>query len=113
MSKITFDVTNPGQISDGFHTFDELYSHRIILFISLMKCNKSISWKSRLHDDGSSFDGWFISGMNLKQGTITYHIPERFWDMLSDVETLDVAPKFDGHTSDDVIKRLKQWAETL
>jgi hypothetical protein len=113
MPKITFNIENPGQISDGYHTFDELYAHRILLFISLMKCNKLISWKSKLHNDETGYDGWFIAGMNLFSGNITYHIPDTFWDILSDIPTLDKAPEWDGHTSEEVIKRLNNWAKTL
>jgi hypothetical protein len=113
MAKISFDVLDSGKISDGYHTFEELYAHRIILFITLMKCNKYISWKSKLHNDGNSFDGWFIGGMKLVSGDITYHIPDKFWDMLEDIKTLEKAPEFDGHTSDDVIKRLNSWALAL
>lgn len=113
MAKISFEVKEPGKISDGHHTFDELYAHRIMLFIALMKCNKYISWKSKKHDDDTSFDGWFVAGMKLVSGDITYHIPDKFWDMLEDINTLEKAPHFDGHTSDDVIKRLNAWASAL
>lgn len=113
MAKITIECENPGKISDGFHSFDELYAHRIFLFISLVKLNKQISWRSRKHDDGTSYDGWFICGMDLPSGTITYHIPDKFWNMLDTIETLEVAKKWDGHTSEDVIRRLNNWAITL
>lgn len=113
MAKISFDVADSGKISDGYHTFEELYAHRIMLFISLMKCNKHISWKSKLHSDGTSFDGWFVAGMKLVSGDITYHIPDKFWDVLGDIDTPDRAPHFDSHTSNDVIKRLNSWAITL
>lgn len=109
MGKITIDVPDTGKISDGYHTFDELYAHRILLFVCLLKSYPSISWKSKFHDDGSSFDGWFIAGMMLSSGDITYHIPDRYWDMLEKIKVLDNAPKWDGHTPDDVIKRLSEW----
>ena len=97
-------------ISDTYHSFQELYSHRILLFITLMKCNKSLSWKSKQHSDGTSYEGWFIGGMNLPTGQITYHIDDRFWDMLTDINTLEKAPTYDGHSSDDVLKRLNSWS---
>ena len=40
-----------GQTSDGYHTFDELYDHRIALFCTLLKFVDG--WKSKLHEDGS------------------------------------------------------------
>lgn len=100
-------------VSDGYHTFSELYAHRILLFITLMKCNKIISWKSRLHSDGTKYEGWFIGGMKLPSGDITYHMPNNYWEMLTDIETLEQSPEFDGHTSDDVLKRLNNFAFTL
>lgn len=112
-TKNTLTIKGDIKVSDSYHEFDELYAHRIILFLCLMKSHKDISWKSRLHDDGTSLDGWFIAGMNIPSGTITYHISDNFWNMVDDIKTLEKAPTFDGHTSDDVIRRLNNWAITL
>lgn len=101
------------EVSDTYHTFSELYGHRILLFISTMKSHKDISWKSRLHSDGSSFEGWFVAGMHLPSGDITYHIPEKFWQMLEDITTKEKAPEWDGHTANDVVIRLNNWCMTL
>jgi hypothetical protein len=96
--------------SDGFHTFKELYDHRIALFIALMKSHPTISWCSKVHHDGSSYDGWFIAGMDLPTGQISYHLPMSDWDKLgADFPTLDKAPEWDGHTPADVVKRLTDW----
>lgn len=96
------------EASDSYHTFSEIYAHRIMLFIALMKSYKDISWKSRLHDDGSSYDGWFIGGMNLPSGVITYHIPDSYWSILDDINTIEKS-LYDGHTADDVLKRLNNF----
>ena len=37
-------------ISDGYHTFDELYYHRMILFSIICNQNKDRAWKSKLHE---------------------------------------------------------------
>jgi hypothetical protein len=109
MGKVTIEC-EVGQISDGYHTFDELYAHRCTLFAALMKSHATLSWKSLLHDDGTMYDGWFIAGMNLPSGVITYHLPiDQFWDNLKEINELERAPEWDGHTSDDVIKRLIDW----
>lgn len=101
-----------GQVRDGYHSFDELYEHRILLFIALVTATELRSWRSFKHDDGSSTDGWFIAGLELTTGTITYHLPEKYWDMLQGyAEALDKAPKWDGHTPADVTKRLTKWIE--
>lgn len=99
----------PGEVSDGFHTFDELYEHRCSLFLALIKSSHEPSWVSRKHDDGSSFDGWFIAGMDLPSGTVTYHLPNRMWEMAIDAgaKELSKGKPWDGHTSDDVCKRLQ------
>lgn len=107
-------------VSDGYHTMDELYEHRIQLFITLCKFLKkaqaqdgqigifSQPWRSRRHGDGTIFEGWFIMGINKEPGTqISYHLPDSKWAETDFVETLNNAPVFDGHTSNDVLSRLK------
>jgi hypothetical protein len=65
-------------------------------------------WKSKLHSDGSAYEGWFLLGIDKKPGQqITYHMPLTLWDDLDWIPTLAVAPEFDGHTSDDVLRRLQ------
>lgn len=104
-----------GKISDGYHTFDELYDHRCHLFVALIKCNPEMSWRAEKNDDGTKWDGWFVAGMDLPSGKITYHLPDWMWSMLDQCDdcitfaTLDIAPKWDGHTSQDVVQRLNDW----
>ena len=106
-----------GRISDGYHTFDELYEHRIKLYlalVSLVSDNPDIDivW-SRKHDDGSSFKGWIIVMMTNKanQEQISYHIKEEWIKVLKlmQIQEVELAPKWDGHTSDDVLDRIGQW----
>lgn len=100
------------KISDGYHTFKELYDHRIQLFIALLNRIDpehfgDDAWKSKKHSDGTSWDGWFIAGLFKEKGQqITYHLPIEKWDELR-VPELPQAPEFDGHTPADVIERLK------
>lgn len=106
-------------ISDGYHTFGELYEHRIVIYIALCRilANSDYSgnhhfetnpvWRSRLHSDGSSFDGWFVLGIGYEKGyQITYHLPESKWEACGFAETLNHAPEWDEHTSNDVLTRL-------
>lgn len=108
---------NSSCFCDGYHTFEELYDHRITLFITL--CRVLISdqggehwqpvWRSKLHHDSTSFEGWFIMGINKEKGEqISYHLPLSRWEETDFAETLEVAPEWDGHTSDDVLERLKK-----
>ena len=101
-------------ISDGYHTFGELYEHRITLFILLAKQllnRKSFNlpmWKSRFHDDSIEWAGWFIVGIGEKEGEqISYHLPISKWDECAFIPEKALAPKWDGHTSNDVLQRLK------
>lgn len=99
-----------GSISDGYHTFDELYEHRIVLFIALcrIKAGRAPVWMSALHSDGSFFDGWFVLGLYTEKGQqITYHLPMVKWAEVSQfAQELQTAPEFDGHTPADVLKRI-------
>jgi len=103
------------ECSDGYHTFDELYEHRIVLFISLCRHLKKYDdflypvWCSVLHSDGSKFDDWFILGIRKEKGEqITYHLPVRYWSEVCEfAEVLEKAPEYDGHTPADVLERMK------
>jgi hypothetical protein len=100
-------------ISDGYHTFDELYDHRITLFIALCKMYMQTThfrpWRSKLHNDGSEFEGWYILGIMDEPGKqITYHIPIERWDETNWADTRALAPIWDNHTSQDVLERLKK-----
>jgi hypothetical protein len=100
------DDTNA--ISDGYHTFGELYEHRQALFIALAKTNPRFAWRCKQHDDGTMYDGWFIAGMELPTGQISYHLPIKAWRKLDGVLTVE-RPQWDGHTSLDVVVRLQKW----
>ena len=99
--------------SDGYHTFAELYEHRHHLFIALLASQPLMRpWRSRLHADGSSIDpGWFIAGMDLPTGPISYHLPSSLWGLLDnhDIPTLRKARPWDGYTADEVVARLHYW----
>lgn len=109
------------QISDGHHTFGELYEHRIQLFMTIcrviddlkniLKNNPMLPpvWKSEMHYDGTKYEGWFVLGIGKEKGKqMTYHLPMSKWDECKFAESLECAPEFDGHTSEDVLKRLKE-----
>lgn len=108
------------EASDGYHTFEELYDHRITLFIALGRYLASFCtalvlpedlrpWRSKVNGDGSTWEGWFVMGIGKEKGKqITYHLPLSRWEETDFAETLDQAPEFDGHTSEDVLERLKK-----
>ena len=93
-------------MSDGYHTFNELYHHRAILFSVICNSNPDKAWKSKLHDTGDMYDGMFIVGIETPQGQATYHYDiNPYWDMFK-VKELEKAPKWDGHTPKDAIERI-------
>lgn len=96
-----------GSISDGYHTFDELYNHREVLTAALFN-RMPFTWKARVHEDGTMFDGMFVVGMATPNGMITYHYDNEFWKDFK-VPVLPHAPKFDGHTPNDVIDRIRNY----
>jgi hypothetical protein len=100
-----------GETSDGYHTFNELYDHRCTLFLALMQSAPALSWISTKHEDGTSWDGWFIAGMKLPTGDVTYHLPARMWSLACETGAaiLETGFHWDGHTSADVVKRVQAW----
>lgn len=90
-----------GKISDGYHTFDELYFHRKELFRFVTKMFPSNSWKSKAHHDGSMYPNYFIVGVSTPMGDYTYHYHLDYWDDF-DVKILDRAPMYDGHKPSDI-----------
>lgn len=102
-----------GATSDGYHTFDELYHHRAVLFSVIVAMFRGRSWKSLHHHDGTMYDGMFIVGIDTPAGPATYHYDvEPYWDMFP-CEVLDRAPEWDGHTPGDAIERIGTLRDLL
>lgn len=95
----------PQHTSDGYHTFDELYYHRMMLFSVICNTYKDKAWKSLLHDDGTMYSNYFIVGISTDEGDYTYHYHEKYWGMF-DVKQLERAPKWDGHEPKDITRLL-------
>ena len=100
-----------GSVSDGYHTFDELYEHRCTLFLALMLLMRERAWFSKLNADGGQFVGWFLAGIKFPAGQCTYHLPDTMWKLAiqTGAENLDRAPEWDGHTPQDVVNRIQKW----
>ena len=92
-----------GSTSDGYHTFDELYEHRMVLFSIICNQNKDEGWKSLLHSDGTMFDDYFIVGIKTPLGQYTYHYHMDNWDTFN-VKELEKAPEWDGHKPSDITR---------
>lgn len=90
-----------GDISDGYHTFDELYQHRCLLFVNLCLLQPdAAAWKEDL-------DGWFLLYLETLKGQISYHIPFKYLNLIEGRIVNCPDYKWDGHTSSDVLERLK------
>lgn len=95
-----------GETSDGYHTFNELYHHRAVLFSVIVKAFEDKAWKSRKHHDGTMYDGMFIVGVETPYGQATYHYDmEPYWEMFCCKE-IERAPEWDGHTPAQAIERI-------
>ena len=96
--------------SDWYHTFKELYEHRIALYIAFV--NESLNYdcsykwhKSKLHFDWTWYEWRFIVMWYLGWRQISYHLPIDKWDMVH-CKIKDRADKWDWHTPQDVVNIL-------
>ena len=105
-----FIPVHPSEVSDGYHTFAELYDHRTALFINFLHTHKDKAFKTHLDDNGSKMKGWFIAGINSQYGQITYHLNDELWNLVN-VPEAESNSDYDGHTTDDVLQRLLKLAK--
>lgn len=99
MSK-QFKIVN-GDISDGYHTFDELYEHRVVLYMALAKAS---NWPAFYKLD---YEEWFCLFLETPKGQVSYHLPNKYLDNVKTFAVLSPDHIWDGHTSADVLERLK------
>ena len=109
------NVKDMGEVSDGYHTFNELYEYRLLynacMFNELAKQGLYDVHKSKLHSDGKiPFDdpNWFIVMAELPTGQISNHYEMKDWDLFN-IPEKDRANAWDGHSPKDVAKRLRNF----
>lgn len=101
-----------GEISDGYHTFNELYDFRktynAVLFNEWVKQGKFNVHKSIRHFEGDECfgGGWFIVVAILPTGQISNHYEMSDWDLFNCPAYDKALFAFDGHTGKDVLDRL-------
>lgn len=112
-------IQDLGQLSDGYHTFDELYEFRLLynaaFFNELADQGRYDVHKSKLHSDGKIPFGdpnWFIVMAELPTGQISNHYEMKDWDLFH-VQEKEKANQWDGHSSKDVAQRLKEFLKLL
>jgi hypothetical protein len=111
------DGINAHEITDGYHTFGELYDHRRALtaVLAASAATGGDSWRSKKHhpDADPMFPGYFIVGIELPTGTITYHYKLTHWDDFAAVPELEHAPKWDGAGPPETVDRLLKLAREM
>ena len=99
--KFEFEVDSIDKVSDGHHSFEELYYHRMVLFSIICNQNRERAWKSWLHADGSMYEDYFIVGITTPEGDYSYHYHKDYWDKFK-VSELKNAPAWDGHKPEEI-----------
>lgn len=109
-----------GKVSDGFHTFDELYRHRMLLTALLFGLlAHGPDWpkydvhRSLLHHDGEEpfGGGWFIVMATLPTGQVSYHYPLEHWELFDGIPDVLRAGVWDGHSSEEAADRMQRFLE--
>lgn len=106
------------EISDGHHTFRELYEHRRALtaVLAVAAASEGDAWRSKRHhpdDPSPMFDDSFIVGIELPTGQVLYHYNLEFWDDFAAVPEIEHAPKWDGAGPADTVTRLLELARMV
>ncbi len=102
-----------GEVSDGYHTFDQLYEFRLLYnaaFFNYLPHEEFRVHKSKRHNDGKECfgGGWFIVMAQLPTGQVSNHYELDDWDLF-DIPEQQTADKWDGHTAEDAAKRLREF----
>jgi hypothetical protein len=103
-----------GEISDGYHTFNELYAFRKMYnaaaFNAWAKEGLYDVHKSKCHSDGLPCfgGGWFIVMAVLPGGQVSNHYQLEDWDLFQCPEEPFVKHHYDGHSAQDVLNRLEE-----
>ena len=106
------DGIETGDVSDGYHTFNELYDFRKMynagLFNDWARQSRYSVHKSERHFDGELCfgGGWFIVIAVLPTGQISNHYEMKDWALFQCPDYERALYEFDGHTSTDILKRL-------
>lgn len=110
----SFHVTEDGKISDGHHTFEELYEYRLLynaaLFNTWARLGLYGVHKSMKHHDGEPCfgGGWFIVVAELPTGQISNHYRLSDWRLFQ-IPEKELPNQYDGHSPAMVAERLTEF----
>lgn len=101
------------EVSDGYHTFAELYRYRM-----LYNLHAALAWsatgipvvRSKRHHDGEPCFGgeYFVVVAELATGQVSNHYKLKHWDLFRGIPEVDRAPEWDGHTPAEAADRLER-----
>jgi cobalamin biosynthesis Mg chelatase CobN len=104
------------QVSDGSHTFGELYDQRARLFALATALSPIAVHRSHRHhsDDAPMEPGFFLAwtmapGLSDGPLPVSFHIAVKHWHLFDHAVTQDHAPAWDGHAPADVMGALDAW----
>lgn len=100
------EEVNKGEISDGYHTFNELYEHRHALFCYAIRNGAFANTYAVL----DHYEGWDLLVARTKDDDrqVSYHIPVSHRNLWRSYAPIKERSDWDGHTSNDVVNRLNQ-----
>lgn len=104
---LPLSVEQTREVSDGYHTFNELYQHRILLYLNLvLNLPGQKAWKPH-------YPGWPVLFIETIAGQISYHFEEKYLPLIEkQVPRIDDY-KWDGHTSEQVLERLTKLLQPI
>lgn len=106
MSETTYKIVY-GKLSDGYHTLDELYDHRRLLFLAwvLSDGNPGHAYWVAQH-----YPGWDLVVTHVRGQQISYHVPICYRDIVRGLPEKTVSEHvWDGHTAADVAKIIREY----
>lgn len=109
-----------GEVSDGYHTFNELYYYRMLYNAAFLNTlawyqdniNTFNIYKSKRHHTGEECfgGGWFIVMVDLPTGQVSNHYEMKYWDLFN-IPEKEIADEWDGHTPQIAAERLRKFVE--
>ena len=117
-------IFHDGNVSDGYHTFEELYYYRLCYNAALINTLTSLKdvlpnsfksikvCKSKKHFGGEPCygGGWFIVMINTPWGQISNHYRLEHWDKFNCPITRE-SWKWDGHGMKEAMERLNKLSK--
>lgn len=101
------------EISDGHHTFADLYGMRVEIFAALCRAYPEQSFVSYRHHDedndpigrfGNGED--FIAGINTPRGTVAMHFKKTKLGAFAGINKVESAPPYDGYDQEEARLRI-------